>query len=373
MHSHHSHSGEFCKHAKSTLDEVVACAAELGFTHFHLSEHSPRALPEQLYPEEVEAGLTPEGLNDQFQAYLKKARTLQKQYANAPKPMHILVGCETENIVSPQSVDYLYQVLSADGESESQLPPPAVGLGIVDYMVGSVHHAHGIPIDFDVPTFERALAHTTSASMPTNDPAPYAALLSNYLDAQHEVMDRLRPEIIGHFDLYRLFTPKAPWLPSATTPSGAALYAKLERNIRFAASYGALFEANSAAFRKGWDGETYPGKEILHMIRAAHGRIALSDDSHGVQQIALNYARLRDYLIAEGVEEIWYLERDSTPSEPRALWDAFHDAENARKVRETNPTPDAPCAFARGTRAVRLDASWRDAPFWRALPAARST
>lgn len=359
MHSHHSHSGEFCRHAKSTLDEVTERAATLGFTHFHLSEHIPREFPEQLYPEEEELGLTPAQLEATFRAYLAKARALQAQYAQKSLPMHILVGCETENITSPRSLGFLCKVVSSDGTSSGQLPPPCVGLGVVDYMVGSVHHAHGIPIDFDADTFHKAVSYGA-----TQNVAGLAALLHAYLDAQFEVLDRLRPEVVGHFDLYRLFAPDAPWVSG---DAGDALRAKLVRNIRFAASYGALFEANSSAFRKGWDGETYPGRDILRMIRSVHGRIALSDDSHGVQQVALNYHRLRDYLAHEGVDEIWYLERDSAahPADPAELWDAFRQSE---AVRQKNASQDdvgahAPRTFPRGTRAHVLR-DWRAAPFW---------
>lgn len=274
--------------------------------------------------------------------------------------MHILVGCETENITSPQSLDFLCKVVNPDGASLGHLPPPCIGLGVVDYMVGSVHHAHGIPIDFDADTFHKAVAHGGA-----QDAAGYASLLHAYLDAQLEVLDRLRPEVVGHFDLYRLFAPNAPWMSG---DAGDALRGKVERNIRFAASYGALFEANSSAFRKGWDGETYPGREILRMIRSVHGRIALSDDSHGVQQVGLNYHRLHDYLEHEGVDEIWYLERDPAPrsSDPAKLWDEFRESE---AVREQNASRDdvgahAPRTFPRGARAHVLR-DWRAAPFWR--------
>jgi len=37
------------------------------------------------------------------------------------------------------------------------------------------------------------------------------------------------------------------------------------------------------------------------------GRICLSDDSHGVAQVGLNYGRMKMYLEEMGVEEIWYL------------------------------------------------------------------
>jgi len=37
------------------------------------------------------------------------------------------------------------------------------------------------------------------------------------------------------------------------------------------------------------------------------GRVCFSDDSHGVAQVGLNYAKMKTYLEGMGVEEIWYL------------------------------------------------------------------
>jgi len=50
--SHHSHSGQFCGHAKDTLEEVVQAAIAKGFHSFALTEHIPRPL-QDFYPEEV--------------------------------------------------------------------------------------------------------------------------------------------------------------------------------------------------------------------------------------------------------------------------------------------------------------------------------
>lgn len=51
--SHHSHSGQFCRHASGTLEEVVLEAIRQGFEVYGLSEHVPRYRLEDLYPEEV--------------------------------------------------------------------------------------------------------------------------------------------------------------------------------------------------------------------------------------------------------------------------------------------------------------------------------
>ncbi|WFD45051.1 histidinol-phosphatase [Malassezia psittaci] len=358
MHSHHSHSGEFCEHARCSLDEVVAQAHKLHFSHFHLSEHIPREFDHHLYPEEKEAQLTPAKLHDRFVKYIQRARKVQHEYAERTPPMHILVGCETENIASPQSVDFLCRILGQDDANYASIPAPFVGKGLVDYLVGSVHHAHGIPIDFDHATFQDALR--SGAQDPRGG---RVSLLDSYLDMQLEVFQRLQPEVIGHFDLYRLFEPSASWLENEN------IYEKVVRNIRYAASYGALFEANSAAFRKGWYMETYPGKRILPIILSVGGRIALSDDSHGVDQVGLNYKHLRDYLMRHDVSAVWRLERDPKTASPltmEQMQESFQQSELQRQKRAATNRPgdQAPITFPRGTRAVPTP-DWAHAPFWR--------
>lgn len=50
--SHHSHSGQFCGHAKGTLEEMVQTAISKKMKVFALTEHMPRDV-EDFYPEEV--------------------------------------------------------------------------------------------------------------------------------------------------------------------------------------------------------------------------------------------------------------------------------------------------------------------------------
>lgn len=51
--SHHSHSGQFCKHASGSLEEVVLEAIRQNFIAYGLTEHVPRYREKDLYPEEV--------------------------------------------------------------------------------------------------------------------------------------------------------------------------------------------------------------------------------------------------------------------------------------------------------------------------------
>ena len=46
-------AGQFCRHAKGSLEDVVKEAIRQGFSVYGLSEHIPRHRREELYPEEV--------------------------------------------------------------------------------------------------------------------------------------------------------------------------------------------------------------------------------------------------------------------------------------------------------------------------------
>ena len=185
----------------------------------------------------------------QFDAFVAEAWFLKAKYADE---ISLLVGLETEHITAGD-LDHLEALLS-------RYP------GRIQYVVGSVHHAGEVPIDFDEQTFEKALAGFTPSDCAGDDDvddddarrAQMDAFLCAYLDAQLEVLTRFRPEVVGHVDLCRLYRPT---LRFGEHP---AAHARLKRNIAFAVEYGALFELNAAALRKGWTA-AYPGEDVVEV------------------------------------------------------------------------------------------------------------
>ncbi|KAI0658260.1 polymerase/histidinol phosphatase-like protein [Cubamyces menziesii] len=293
-HSHHSHSGQFCKHAAGTLEDVVLEAIRQGFSTYGLTEHVPRYRPQDLYPEEEAAGLSTDALRAQFAAFLAEAHRLKEAYADR---INLLVGLETEFITDTDmdELDALLRATNVDG-----------GPARIEYLVGSVHHVRGIPIDFDRDTYLRALSTfrpTIQLNEEHDEHATMEAFLCAYLDAQHALLTRFRPEVVGHFDLCRLYTPQ---LRFADYP---AALERVRRNVAVAVEYGAAFELNAAAFRKGWDA-AYPGADVVEIISQAGGRFVLSDDSHGPHAVGLNYRRIPEYARRMGISELWVLERD---------------------------------------------------------------
>ncbi|KAJ3504416.1 hypothetical protein NLJ89_g7944 [Agrocybe chaxingu] len=312
-HSHHSHSGQFCKHASGLLEDVVKEAIRQKFQVYGLTEHVPRYREIDLYPEEESIPL--DELSSQFTSFLTEAHRLKTAYS---AQISLLVGLETE-FITDLDLRRLETLLKTFG-------------GRVQYVVGSIHHVNGIPIDFDLPTYERALASFGDGTGDGGHEARQQAFLESYFDAQYELLRRFKPEIIGHFDLCRLYRP------SLRFGHHPAVQEKVERNVKFAVGYGALFEVNAAAFRKKWD-TAYPGEDVVQVIKRLGGRFALSDDSHGPHAVGMNYCRLPDYLRSVGISELWYLE----PS-------------------------DMPNSAGRNIRTVRLDGDWLDHPFWRGQP-----
>lgn len=174
-------------------------------------------------------------MSNKFEGYIIEAHRLKLLYADQ---IELLVGIESE-FINEEGLQLLVQLLQKHEKS-------------IEYIVGSVHHCHEKPIDFDKPTFDKTLA-----SIPAiEDSEKLKILFESYFDAQFRLMQVLKPEVIGHFDLCRLYYPET------RLESYPSVWKKVERNLRFAIDYGALIEINASAFRKGWK-TAYPGAEIL--------------------------------------------------------------------------------------------------------------
>lgn len=168
---------------------------------------------------------------------MSEAHRLKDLYSN---DIAILVGLETE-FITTLDLDNLQTLLQRYA-------------GRIEYLVGSLHHVNGIPIDFDTETYKKALA---SFFVEGGSPDEHMEnFLCSYFDAQYELLRRFHPEVIGHIDLCRLHEP------CLSLESYSQVWKKLERNVRYAVDYGALFELNAAALRKGWS-SSYPGEDVV--------------------------------------------------------------------------------------------------------------
>ncbi|KAG0034617.1 histidinolphosphatase [Podila clonocystis] len=304
--SYHSHSGQFCNHAKGTLEQVVQAAIDRQFTSLGLSEHMPRYKPEQLYPEE--AHLTTDDLQLLFDDYLTEAARLQEKYKDQ---IEIVIGFETEYF-GHESITYIQNLRRPH---RKRFTPTGVTSGhditplpTVQYIVGSLHHLRGIPIDFSKELYIKAFEDVGKGSWQT--------LFEVYFDEQFQLIQGVQPEVIGHFDLIRLFFDAIQQQVGDSQVRGelsGKLWELVQRNIDVVVSYGGLFELNSRSWKKGML-DAYPSRDIIAAIKAAGGRFTLSDDSHGPDDIGMFYdPKLKDYLERMGIDEVFYLVATDSP------------------------------------------------------------
>eukprot|EP00124_Ichthyophonus_hoferi_P000785 Ihof_evm12s32 gene=Ihof_evmTU12s32 len=205
----HSHSGRYSTHGNGSLDEVVVRAKALGFISLGMSEHFPRNRDEQLYPNEVERGIRIEDLQAMFKDYVVEAKRCQRE--SIGMEMEVLVGMETE-FLGPISISECQDLIATHS---------------FDYVVASVHHVDGIPIDYSndiYVTAEQKLGGTENVFL-------------KYFEHQYDLIKGLQPPIIGHFDLIRMYRPDYPL--------SAKVWQQIERNIDLGVACGAIFEINS--------------------------------------------------------------------------------------------------------------------------------
>src|SRR5258708_20586535 len=244
---HGGPSGEFCRHAKDTLEAVVERAIAAGFTHYGLSEHAPRFRHEDMMSEE--ADLQPADLVATFRRYATAARTMQRRFAGR---IELFVGFETERL---PPVGWAQRM--------AELRPE------FDYIVGSVHDVEGGFVDVSPePPTPLATQHGGTE-----------ALQIRYFEALAELVGTLRPEIVGHLDLIRKFDPPG-------TEFSPAVMRHIERALEAVHAAGGVLDVNCGAFRRGF-GPVYPLPGILDRARRMGIGVTLGDDSHGVAGVGV--------------------------------------------------------------------------------------
>lgn len=245
-------------HAEDSLAEVVDTYAKQGFSWVGITEHMPPLDDRFLYPDEREAGLTAGELAARFDRYISTCRRLQESHAPGLK---ILVGFETETYDG--SIEFVQKLV------EKYSP---------DFIVGSVHHVDNVNFDYDKDHYRNAVVALGGID----------ALYRRYFDRQYEMITRLAPRLVGHFDLVRVFDPDYP--ERLRQPDIAE---KIDRNLAAVKRLGLILDLNMRALSKG-SPEPYPSRSILEKALEMKIPVVPGDDSHGVAMVGKH--------IAEGIE-----------------------------------------------------------------------
>jgi histidinol-phosphatase (PHP family) len=250
---HGGHSGQFCSHAADTLDEIVQCYIRKQFPWVGITEHAPFISENSLYyPDEREVGLTPKLILQRFDDYMLECRRLQKKYRNK---IRLFSAMEIETYSGyEQFVPYLIDRFQPD------------------YIVGSVHFINDIGFDYSE-SFYNQIVETVGGK---------DKLYCLYFDKQYEMIKILKPSVVGHFDLIRIFDRN--YKSRLLNPD---IWQRIERNLQLIKDLDLIMDFNLRSLYKGAE-EPYISRPILKRVRELNIAVVPGDDSHDISSVG-NY------------------------------------------------------------------------------------
>ncbi len=268
---HGGHSGQFCNHAKDTLEAIIRTYIQKGYAWVGITEHMPPVSDAFVYPDEKAAGLTAASLTERFGDYIATCRRLKKQYS---ADIRIYVGFETETHTG--SIDLAKRLID-------RFQP--------DYVVGSAHHVLDIPFDYSEKDYLLAAERCGGLD----------SLYEAYFDQQYEMIDSLKPAVVGHLDIIRMYDPD--YRSRMTKPF---IWDKIVRNLKLIKALNLILDFNLRPLSRG-DREPYLAGPILGQARDMGIHIVPGDDSHGVSDIDANMQRAINLLADAGLPTKWAL------------------------------------------------------------------
>jgi histidinol-phosphatase (PHP family) len=266
---HGGHSGQFCSHASDTLEAIVLAYIAQGYPWVGITEHMPPVSDDFVYPEEKSAGLNAAAVKSRFDGYMRTGRRLQAKYAH---DIRIYVGFETETCSG--SLAYAKTLINTYSP---------------DYVVGSVHHVKNIPFDSGKRHYDQAVDGCGGLD----------GLYGTYFDCQYEMIKTLKPAVVGHLDIIRIFDPD--YRRRLVKP---AIWEKIVRNLELIRQLNLILDFNLRPLSRGHD-EPYLSASILDKARELGIDIVPGDDSHGVADIGAHMSRAIEMLQAAGLATTW--------------------------------------------------------------------
>ena len=266
---HGGHSGQYCNHAMDLLEDIILRYIDLGFKRVGITEHIPPINDAFLYPEEKALHLTADDLYKRFEDYFKNLNNLKEKYRAQIK---IFAGMETEAYTGYEL--HVKQLIA-------RFQP--------DYIVGSVHHINDIYFDYSREDYDKAAAICGS----------YDALYEKYFDRQYEMIKMLKPFVVGHFDLIRIYDQA--YAKRLLNPD---IQKKILRNLRLIKSLNLVMDFNLRPLTRG-EKEPYPTDSILKRAKEMDIPVVPGDDSHGVNQAGGHVDRAIEILKTMEFNTLW--------------------------------------------------------------------
>ncbi len=235
---------------KNTPEEMVIAAIDIGLKHMGFSGHFD---PEN-------------GVHMETEEYLKEIKRIKEKYKDR---IDILLGGE---------IDCLYP----NPEIEKEL----------EYVIGSTHSVYYkgnvIPVDDTEGKLDNGCNEYFGGD--------YLRLAKEYYRTEAEIVDKINPDFIGHFDLITRFNDSMHFLDESNP---AYINSALE-TMEFLVKKDIPFEINCGAYNRSRKKDLYPNKRLLKALFEFGGRIIINSDAHETGKITGGFEKAVENAIACG-------------------------------------------------------------------------
>ncbi len=266
---HGGHSGQFCNHATDSLEDVILEYIKKGYSWVGITEHTPAISYELLYPGQIAAGLTPEFLLERFGKYMAECRRLQEKYKDQ---IAVIPAMEIETYTGYE-----------------KFIPSLIEQFSPEYIVGSVHFVADLGFDYSQEQYNATVRHVGG----------FEQMYLQYFDIQYEMIKLLKPAVVGHFDLIRIFDNNYKEHLALSS-----VRQKIVRNLELIKELDLIMDFNLRALLKGAD-EPYISAPILQLAKEMDIAVVPGDDSHGVSDVGRNVDRAIEILQRHGFSTDW--------------------------------------------------------------------
>lgn len=254
----HTHS-VLCD-GKNTLEEMTLEAISKGFSAIGFSGHSYTSI-------DLDYCIKDE------KAYIARCRRLQEKFGDK---IEVLCGIERDFFADNQYPD-------------------------LDYIIGSVHYVKAgdsyIAVDLKEGQQEAVDKHFGG---------DYLSFAESYFDTVSRLCEVHKTDIIGHFDLIKIFNGDGSLFDEESqryvNAAKKAVDALIKNDV--------LFEINTGGVFRGRREDPYPSKFILEYIAQKGGKVILSGDSHQTDALGFNFEKSIELAKKCGFTEVYTLTKD---------------------------------------------------------------
>ncbi len=246
LHQHSSFSD-----GRSTPDEIVKQAIELGLTSIGFSDHS-------FTPIDTSYCM----LEERYSNYLREIKRLKEKYRGE---IEIFCGLE---------LDYFSEVKKED----------------FDYLIGSIHYmvynGKRYGIDHSIEEISACISEIFNGDK--------IAFARAYYDQFLTHIEKNKPDIVGHYDVITKFGVIDENDPEYQKIASVALKRILKTTN--------IVEMNTGAIARGYKSVPYPASFLLDVIKNEGGEIVITSDSHKKENIAFYFEEAAKLLKKHGFE-----------------------------------------------------------------------